>query len=64
MEVPGIPFEIGKIITGKDNRRVFVADVVYSVVESTWLVIYHSVTEDDKVGGTFTLSLEVFCAGL
>ena len=64
MQVPGLPFKIGTIIEGKDNRRVYVADVVYSMFESAWLVIYHSLTEDDKIGGTFTLSLESFCAGL
>lgn len=64
MQTPGLPFEIGKIIEGKDHRRVYVADVIYSMVEDGWLVIYHSLTKDDKIGGTFTLSLESFCAGL
>lgn len=64
MQTPGLPFELGKIIEGKDHRRVFVADVVYSLFEKDWLVIYHSLTADDKIGGTFTLSLDSFCAGL
>lgn len=59
-----LPFEIGKVIIGKDNRKVFVADVIYSMVEKDWLVIYHSVTEDNKVGGTFTLNYTMFVAGL
>jgi hypothetical protein len=37
---------------------------VYSIFEKDWLVIYHSLTEDDKIGGTFTLNLEAFNAGL
>ena len=52
------------MIVGKDNRRVFVADIVYSYVEKDWLVIYHSVDEKDIVRGTFTLNLELFKAGL
>ena len=64
VETLNLPFEIGRIIVGKDNRKVFVADVIYSMVEKEWLVIYHSVTEDNKVGGTFTLNYNMFIAGL
>lgn len=62
--LPDINFQINKVIVGKDNRRVFVADIVYSYVEKDWLVIYHSVDEKDIVRGTFTLNLELFKAGL
>lgn len=62
--LPDINFQINKVIVGKDNRRVFVADIVYSYVEKGWLVIYHSVDEKDIVRGTFTLNLELFKAGL
>ena len=64
MQAPGLPFEIGKIIEGKDHRRVFVADVVYSLVEKDWLVIYHSLDEKDIIKGTYTLNLDTFMLGL
>lgn len=62
--LPDINFQINKVIVGKDNRRVFVADIIYSYVEKDWLVIYHSVDEKDIIRGTFTLNLELFKAGL
>lgn len=64
MELPKLNFELGKPIIGKGNRKVYVADVVYSIIEKDWLVIYHSLTEDDKIGGTFTLNLDAFKAGV
>ena len=62
--LPDINFQINKVIVGKDNRRVFVADIIYSYVEKDWLVIYLSVDEKDIIRGTFTLNLELFKAGL
>ena len=59
-----LPFKLGEVIVGKDNRKVLVADVIYSVYEKEWLVIYHSVTDDNKIGGTFTLTYNTFLAGL
>ena len=56
--------KIGKVLVGKGNRKVFVADIVYSIVEKNWLVIYHSVDEKDIIKGTYTLNLELFKAGL
>ena len=64
IQLPEINFDIGKVLVGKGNRKVFVADIVYSIVEKNWLVIYHSVDEKDIIKGTYTLNLELFKAGL
>ena len=62
--IPQLPFNIGKKLIGLDNRKVFVADVIYSFVEKDWLVIYHSLDDKDIIQGTYTLNLELFKAGL
>ena len=49
IEIPKLKFVLGQPIIGKGNRKVLVADVVYSIFEKDWLVIYHSLTEDDKI---------------
>ena len=64
IEIPELKFKLGQPIIGKGNRKIFVADIVYSIYEKDWLVIYHSLSEDDKIGGTYTLNLEAFNAGL
>ena len=64
IQMPEITFDINKVIVGKDNRRVFVAVIIYSYIEKDWLVIYHSVDEKEIIRGTNTLNLELFKAGL
>lgn len=63
-ELPKLNFELGKIIHGKDNRKVYVADVVYSMIEKDWLVIYHSLDAKDIIQGTYTLNLSSFMQGV
>lgn len=59
MEMPKINFELAKVIeTGK--YRLFVTDVIYSIVEKDWLVIYHIINRADIIQETRTVSLDVF----
>lgn len=59
MEIPKINFELAKVIeSGK--YRLFVTDVIYSMVEKDWLVIYHILNKSDIIKETRTISLDVF----
>lgn len=59
MEIPKINFELAKVIrSGK--YRLFVTDVIYSIVEKDWLVIYHILNKLDIITETRTVSLDVF----
>ena len=60
IDIPKLNFNIGEVVVGQQNRKVFVADVIYSMVEKDWLVIYHSLDEKDIIKGTYTLNLDTF----
>ena len=64
IDIPKLNFNIGEVVIGQQNRKVFVADVIYSMVEKDWLVIYHSLDEKDIIKGTYTLNLDTFMLGL
>ena len=64
IDIPKLNFNIGEVVIGQQNRKVFVADVIYSMVEKDWLVIYHSLDEKDIIYGTYTLNLDTFMLGL
>ena len=60
-----LKFKIGTPFTAKGDIRIFVADVVYSMVEEDWLVLYYSLDKKDNiVGSLLTINLAYFEAAL
>ena len=47
-----LKFKIGVPFTAKGDIRIFVADVVYSMVEEDWLVLYYSLDKKDNIVGS------------
>ena len=56
--LPQVNFKIGDTVKVNNESR-YVADIVYSVVESQWLVIYH-VVDNGLVQSTHTSTIKEF----
>lgn len=56
--IPKTQLRVGTTIRVKDETR-YIADIVYSLVESQWLVIYH-VVENNIIQSTHTTTIKEF----
>lgn len=55
IKFPELSYEVGSTFyVGKEKR--YIADIVYSVVENDWLVIYH-VLQGEIIQSTHTVSV-------
>lgn len=60
-----LKFKVGEAFTAKGNKRLFVADVIYSIVEEDWLVMYYPLDGEDRiVGKLLTINLAYFEAAI
>ena len=56
--IPEVNFKVGTTLQVK-NESIYIADIVYSTVESQWLVIYH-VVENGLIQSTHTSTIKEF----
>ena len=56
--IPEVNFKVGTTLQVKNESR-YIADIVYSTVESQWLVIYH-VVENGLIQSTHTSTIKEF----
>jgi len=64
MDTPSISFKIGEKIKNKSGEIIYICDIVYSMVEKGWLVIYYELDKQDKIQKMNTMSLDLFSMGL
>lgn len=64
MDNPKLSFKIGEKIKNKTGEIIYICDVIYSMVEKSWLVIYYLLDKQEKIQKMNTMSLDLFTIGL
>jgi hypothetical protein len=59
IKLPQFPFKVGDIVK-RNDERLFIVDIIFSMTDFDWLIIAHVVNDKDIIQKTITVPYKIF----